>query len=178
MGAESLIEEVRKEYSALDAKIADFVATTGLACPSGCGRCCENPNVTATPLEAILLAASMPPNGTVPDSSICMFYESKGNGRGQCLAYEARPLVCRLFGFASHRKRDGSIGFRPCGVHSHEAPDQTAAAVESAVTAPLYSDWSSRLRSIRPGWMNEEMPINHAVKEAFQFRLLRFIGNG
>ena len=38
----------------------------------------------------------------------CVFYEPHGEpslGKGRCTMYQARPLVCRLFGFAATRAK-------------------------------------------------------------------------
>lgn len=102
-----------------------------LVCPGGCARCCEEaPAVPVSPLEALVVAEAVrrlaeplrsrlrwrlnevaarsagravPPAAAPGELSLslglngpCPLLE-----QGRCAVYEARPLVCRAFGFAA-----------------------------------------------------------------------------
>ncbi len=166
-----ILASLRSAYEDLDRSLQEFTESTGLSCPPGCGQCCENPAIHATALECLLLGAAALDGDRVEDltSGTCAFYLSQGPGRGRCTAYRDRPLVCRLFGFASRRDRHGTAQLDRCPVHEAAAPEAHRNARERAEQAPMYPEWSMRVRGILPASLHEERPINLAVREAAEF---------
>jgi uncharacterized protein len=97
-----------------------------LACPEGCGSCCEGFIPDILPVEADYLADWLLENRPELAASFleradahprysppCPLYEA-GRPGGRCGAYPARPLVCRLFGYASVRDRQGEESYSLC----------------------------------------------------------------
>jgi uncharacterized protein len=125
------LDQLRAVYDRIaEAQARSLAAITdrgpALACPEGCGSCCEAFVPDVLPVESDLIAdwllgnrpelaeALIARDGGNPSAeSPCPFYESFRAG-GRCGVYPARPLVCRLFGFASVRDRDGVEAFSLC----------------------------------------------------------------
>ncbi len=64
-----------------------------MQCDVGCGQCCGIVPVTKQEYEKVVFVARA--KGIVPVSQgiTCPFYQ-----KGVCSVYDARPLVCKLFG--------------------------------------------------------------------------------
>jgi uncharacterized protein len=132
------LEALAELYRRADEAVAAFCAGSGLACPHGCGTCCEGFVPDVMPLEAAAVAAflagkdkaaawSLAGAGShVPgDPDLAVRGQSSAD-RGQscplyaadtpwhCTVYEARPLVCRLFAFSAVRDKRGQSSFALC----------------------------------------------------------------
>jgi Fe-S-cluster containining protein len=125
-------------YQRADEAVAAFCAGSGLACPHGCGTCCEGFVPDVMPLEAAAVAAYLAEKdkaaawslaGNSPEASGAPDLAVRGQSsadRGQscplyaadtpwhCSVYEARPLVCRLFAFSAVRDKRGQSSFSLC----------------------------------------------------------------
>jgi uncharacterized protein len=128
---EGLVAGVAAIYTRIESDQRAFLASAAargaaLACPSGCGSCCEAFVPDLLPPEAVYLAAwlleSAPElardasDWTLADRHApppCPFLLRSSSG-ARCAIYPARPLVCRLFGAAGVRDREGRASFRPC----------------------------------------------------------------
>ncbi len=164
----------------MDEQTAALQAATGLQCPSGCGQCCENPEIEATPLEVLPLALELFRQGEArawlervgeSEGSLCAFYRPdpliRGNGR--CLAYSWRPTTCRLFGFATANDKQGSPEFSACARHKQIVPEivgTTRAAIAAGLRAPNFADFSRAIAAADPYFGRSRMPINQAVAVA------------
>ncbi len=158
-------------------------SVTGLGCISGCGRCCEDPNVQTTILEMLPLAAEyfaehkerLLREGFAydPMEDFCRFYRAdpaiKGNGR--CSEYARRPLVCRLFGFSVRLNKHNQPDLITCGRIKETFPadyQKTQAMLAQGLPAPKMSDYSMRLLAIDPTLGAERIPINLAFHKALE----------
>src|SRR5262245_9757331 len=118
-----LIDQVKGILSEIDAGTSSFARRSGLACPNGCGHCCENPQVETTVLEALPLAywlLTRPEGVDLASEELsairaegerrrCIFYKPTAGSDptlGRCTVYEERPGLCRLFGFAARLNRN------------------------------------------------------------------------
>jgi len=128
---ETQFASLRGLYARIDSEQAESraaIAAAGgeLACPPGCGSCCEGFVPDVLPIEARCLAdwlirerpdlaerAHSWAEGGAPREPPCPFHESAREG-GHCGVYPARPLICRLFGFASVRDREGRPSYALC----------------------------------------------------------------
>lgn len=188
---------VVKFYNALDSRIKQFqkdvVDKTGeeLSCKQGCGKCCLSPTVESTPYECIPMARELIASGmaeevlakledpTYPPQ--CVFYmrhSSDELGLGRCTMYETRPLVCRLFGFAAVRSKDGGLGLTLCKVMKEEMPKMAEAAKNAVAqgqvtSAPIYHLEWSELHAYAAGKSTKVMPINEAFAVALRDQLWR-----
>ncbi|MCS6793644.1 MAG: YkgJ family cysteine cluster protein [Oscillatoriaceae bacterium SKYG93] len=177
-----LAEKVFLLYRQIDEQTAALQAATGLQCPSGCGQCCENPDVEATPLEVLPLALELFRRGEAlmwlerleeSGNSICVFYRPdpviKGNGR--CSMYSWRPTICRLFGFATVKNKQGQLELAACIRHKQIMPEvvcQTQEAIANGFLAPNFSDFSIAIAAIDPYLGRARMSINQAVAMAIK----------
>lgn len=180
-----LTHEVRRELGSIDAETADFSLRLDLHCPDGCGLCCENPAVEATPLELLPAARELVQRGRAEElladervqagSGICVFYEQvDGPGRGRCGQYETRPAICRLFGFAAARTKRGPE-LAQCPVHHEHTPDAAGRAfdaVRDGAVVPMFDPTFRRIAGLAPDLATEQVPINRALRVALEKVLL------
>ncbi len=175
--------QVIESYTQIDQAIATVQAATGLFCPEGCGQCCENPNVEATPLELLPLALELFRRGevecwlekaqTVNYSGCCVFYrpDSTIPGNGRCQVYPWRPSVCRLFGFATVTTKHGHPELAVCLRHKSTSPEAAAAAQEAiaqGLPAPNFAEVTQQIANLNPYLGTERLPINQALQVAIE----------
>jgi uncharacterized protein len=138
-----------------------------LACPEGCSSCCESFVPDVLPVESDYLAdwilrvrpeltdALLLPSeaGSRSSSPPCPFHES-GRAGGGCGVYPARPLVCRLFGFASVRGRDGVDRYSLCKMMPSRKGGRSWSgrelALELGSALPVMADFSAAAVAIAP----------------------------
>jgi uncharacterized protein len=180
-------QQVMDLYSQIDQQTRAFQAETQLHCPAGCGRCCENPHVEATPLEMVPLAVELFRQGEavkwlesagVNETNACLFYEpdllTPGNGR--CQIYPWRPSICRLFGYATVTDRDGQPKFAACMRHKADMPEVVTTiqeAIAQGLPAPSFAT-SQQIAHLAPHLGAERMPINQALNAALRWVGLNF----
>lgn len=177
-----------ESYGQIDQQIADFQAATQLHCPSGCGWCCENPTVEATPLEMLPLALELFRRGEADQwlaratqiyqaggnaTGVCVFYRPDPlvEGNGRCQVYQWRPSICRLFGFATVTSKVGQPELAACVRHKALLPDIVAAtqeAIAQGLPAPSFAQLSQQVANIDPYLGRQQMPINQALKIALE----------
>ena len=172
-------------YAAADAAIARFQAATGLACPRGCGRCCEEqtPFVRVADMEEI--AAAHVARGIGEDTLArakaagslhpCVIF-APGRLPGGCTEYELRPTLCRLFGFGAVRDKHGEAALAACRVHKQETPEVAARAiafVASGGDVPIFAEWQAAADAESDDGDPTLMPINEALAIALERALLR-----
>ncbi len=90
---------------------------------------------------------------------------------GPCSYYEFRPLVCRLFGYASRRNKLGRIELMTCRIIKKYRPAEirrAEIALMHGLKLPVYQDAFMRISSIKPGIGYRRLPINKALKEAIE----------
>ena len=174
---------VSRIYSQINDQVASVQASTGLHCPPGCGKCCENPEVEVSPLEMVPMALEIIRLGetqqwleriaAAPVPGRCVSYEPNGQnpGTGRCQLYLWRPALCRLFGFAAVTDKTGTPKLAACAVHKHQAADTIAMAqvsIASGLPVPLFADWQTRIANLDPHWGHQRLPINQALQIALE----------
>lgn len=172
--------KVLEVYRRLDAAVAEFAARTELACPAGCGRCCISEKVEATVLECIPLAFELFRTGQADrvldrldsngDHRQCVLYRPDFTEAGLwgCSQYRHRAVVCRLFGFAGNRDRDGLPRLAMCRIMKGKSGDTPCLAAEHLSAMPLFSDAGLAITALHPSLGTIRMPINEALYEALQ----------
>ena len=180
------LKAVLKVYDDLDKQIAVLNRVTGLQCPEGCGLCCKNTQVEATVPEVLPLAFEIyldAREGKVLESiqgkkergdDTCVLYEPDAviEGNGRCTSYSTRPLLCRLFGFASRKNKYGRMEFSPCRVIRHVQPDilqRVEIAIQNGISPPVYQESFLRVAGILPSLGFRRLPINQAILEALGY---------
>jgi len=166
------IRQVTKIFKQIDQEIETLQQASGLQCPSGCGKCCENPQVETTPLEVLPLALELVKSKeaeywlekavAVNYAGVCIFYQPDPlvEGNGRCGVYESRPALCRLFGFGAVRNKHNQSELAACKIHKQTMPE--ALANFPIELAPNFSDFSMQLRNLQPE-QSDLLPINEAV---------------
>jgi Fe-S-cluster containining protein len=187
------LESVAYLYQRADAAVAGFVETSGVSCPHGCGSCCEGFVPDILPLEAAYLATFIA--GT--DRARAYAYAAAGlearlreDGRlgcplyaddraYHCTAYEARPLICRMFAFSATRDKRGVPTFSVCkkGLSANGSRTATGDSLLEVfgVMPPVMSDMGSELASIDPDSSVDRKALPIALTEALS-RVLFLVG--
>ncbi len=176
-------DEVLRLYEKLDQKIEEFKVASNLRCPSGCGRCCENPNVFCSVLEVLPLAGQLWQNKSatkilsrIGESTcgVCVFYEpnSLKIGNGRCSVYPWRPLICRLFGYAAKQGKHLKRQLVTCPTIKEHCAQEYQRVVKNLdqekITIPLMREYTMQLLSIEPHLGREQFSINTAVRIAIE----------
>lgn len=178
-----VIERLLALYQQIDEETTAFQAATGLQCPAGCGRCCANPEVEATPLEMLPLAIELFRQGEAQywlerladhnELGVCVFYQSDPliPGNGRCGVYAWRPAVCRLFGYATVKNKQGAPEFAACRHHKQTVPatvEIAKAAVTAGVPTPDFSQYGIEIANLDPNLGQGQMPLAQALKIAIE----------
>ena len=177
------IRALEKLYAALDKEIARFQKATGLQCLSGCGRCCENPQVETTVLELLPLATELwkskeaePAIAKALQANLsgpCIFYKPDPliAGKGRCAVYPWRPLICRLFGFSATTDKYGKPTLVTCSAIKQTYAQEyifAEARIKSGRPVPSMGDFSRRAFHIDPNLGKDQLPINEAIVKALE----------
>lgn len=108
----------------------------------------------------------------------CVLYaaDPEDPRRGRCTAYADRPSICRLFGFAARRDRQGRAELVACSTMRATDPSTVAAAAEAVrdgAEVLVMGDVTHALAAERPDDGVRQEPINRALRAALEVELLR-----
>ena len=178
------IQTVEKLFLRLDRDLKSFSSRSGMVCQSGCGDCCLNPNIHATPLEFLPLALEIYRGGQADDyltrlsgplagTMNCILYNPalfpvRGGG---CSNYPKRGLICRLFGFSARKGKDNHLAMITCKIIKGNYPgffSNENEALEKLQPVPLASDYYARLTFLDPEISMATLPINLAIRNALE----------
>jgi uncharacterized protein len=180
-----LPEEVLNIYQEADRKILKFQEATGLKCPPGCGSCCVSQEVEATVLEVLplamesfsaqqedLLYAKIEEQERTGDR-VCVLYQPdpRTPGNGRCTYYKVRPLLCRLFGFAARKSKEGNVELCTCKRLRAAFPEvvqKEGDKVLSKFSLPVYQEISMRIAVLNPDMGFRRLPLNLAIRSAIE----------
>ncbi len=174
-------------FQDIDRQTAEFQQATGLQCPPGCGKCCQSPTVEVTVLDCLPYAlellsqdgaqagadAVLEQLAALPAAAPCVFYQMDAviPGNGRCGIYAWRPALCRLFGFATVRDKQGQVQLATCVEHKTSQPaivSEIPAALGRGLPAPSFSHCAQTIAEIEPSLGTEYMPINQAWQQAIE----------
>lgn len=159
-----------------------FSQTSGLSCASKCHLCCLKKDISASPLEFLPLAWDLQKRGLadafydrlelLPPNEICALFSALTE-TGACANYKHRGLVCRLFGFASNRDKQGHYRLVTCKTLKES---EAYKALQPATTrkAPVVTEYYMQLAAIDFQLANEQLQINQAIKRALELVLTYF----
>lgn len=179
-----LITQVKAILAEIDRGTSQFAQASGLACPSGCAKCCENPQVETTVLEALPLAYWLLTRPEGADAVLedltairqggvkrhCHFFRP-APGQWGCTVYEHRPGLCRLFGFAARLDRRGRPEPVICRIHRQADPQAAENALrlaEEGAPMPTFYEFSTQFALLDPQLGVEQLPINEAILRALE----------
>ncbi|MCU0400912.1 MAG: YkgJ family cysteine cluster protein [Algoriphagus sp.] len=174
-------------FQELEQESKQFHEEAGMGCLSGCGFCCANPEVPASPLEFLPLAFDLYEKGIADDIAnqlaanqenpgICVVYRSNSADvtKGFCGNYAKRGLICRLFG-ASARKNNktGLKELITCKILKAEKEGEyqsVTGRINSDMLIPLAPAFYTRIKDIDEALTNQ-YPVNQAILMALELVL-------
>ncbi|MCH8538614.1 MAG: YkgJ family cysteine cluster protein [Alkalimonas sp.] len=178
------LRELSRRVEAVYGEIADTYARyqqlRGLACPSGCGNCCQHPSIDATVLDMLPLALHLFDQGKAestlaqlevePATTGCPMYQplSFDGSKGQCTVYHQRPTLCRVFGVAGYRDKHGQPSLSACKVlkqHHPAAYQHTLIALESD-PPPMLTLAKQQVDQLDYDLSRDNLPISLALQKA------------
>lgn len=180
-------------YAEVDAAVEAFASASGVACPFGCGACCESFVPDVLPIEAEYLAswlASSDPGRAYSFAANGISAMEGPEGRESCAlyaldtpyhctVYEARPLICRMFAFSSTRDKLGRPTFAACGRATVASAPRRAVGADLVKAygsePPVMADFGARLAAIDPAAAPERRALPKALSAALS-KVLFLIG--
>jgi Fe-S-cluster containining protein len=172
-------------FDQLGEEAKQYASESGLGCVSGCGACCANPEVSASPLEFLPLAFD---NKGLSDtilsfldseeeSKSCIVYRahSSDGKNGYCTNYANRGLICRLFAASARKNKYGAKDLIICKILKTEKAQQFTEASErinSDLEIPMASKFYQMIEEIDSS-LAQHYPINTAIRLALE-SVLRF----
>ena len=184
MNIQQLVQDLQLFYNEMGRAFSDYQQSTGLTCASGCGKCCDNPEITANVAEMLPLAWDFYERGiaeewleklSAAELPICPLakFQSPDRMKGQCTEYQFRPSICREFGVSGHTKKDGKKVLSVCKyIKGDKASLLIDEAEKNPDNIPLMSDWTRRLSTLHPDLTNSYKPMGEAIKLALEKVLL------
>jgi len=187
------LESLAYLYQRADAAVARFVAASGVSCPHACGSCCEGFVPDILPLEAAFLATFIAGTDKARAFNLAASgLEARPRDDGRigcplyaddrayhCTAYEARPLICRMFAYSASRDKHGAPTFSVCkkGLSANGGRIASGDALLKVfgVMPPMMSDMGSELASIDPDSSVDRKALPQALTEAMS-RVLFLVG--
>jgi len=172
-------------FGELDSEVKQFASEAGLGCISGCGFCCANPQVPATPQEFLPLAFDLQKKGLAESTLIaleahteeenCIVYrsQSEDGSKGFCGNYSKRGLICRLFGTSARRDRLGKKELIICKILKDEKAEEYKEAtqrINEDMEIPIATGYYTRLKDIDESLCHQH-PINRAISLALELVL-------
>jgi len=176
------VQAVERVFKGLEKDLAAFKHATNLKCVSGCGRCCNKPDITASILEFLPLAYHLYKQGVAfewyqnlgkLESPICHVFTPillEGSG-GMCSQYQYRGLVCRLFGFSAKLDKYGVPQMVTCKTIKEEFPESYKIAINHIAEGkktPIMRNYYFQLQAIDSNLCAKLLPINEAMREALK----------
>ncbi|MBF7093332.1 YkgJ family cysteine cluster protein [Flavobacterium sp. ALJ2] len=183
MALEHKVRLVEALFDRLEIEIAAFKSETHLFCNAGCGKCCSNPSIDASPLEFLPWAFHLFLNGKAEEtlaqlnnstSNYCHLYHPLStleHHKGKCSNYRYRGLICRLFGYAANTDKYGKLRLATCRIIKEEQQQNFQTAEElinKGKNVPIFTDYYMRLAQIDLKMGIKLLPINEALKMAIE----------
>ena len=183
MAIEQKVRQVEVLFSRLEKEIIAFKSETSLHCLTGCGKCCSNPEIDASPLEFLPWALYLFLNGKAEEVlleldnssvSTCHIYRPLAlleEFNGSCSNYRYRGLICRLFGFAANRDKYGKLRLATCTIIKEEQQENyksTEETISKGLYVPIFTDYYMQLAQIDYRMGTTLLPINEALKMAIE----------
>ncbi len=180
-------EAVKEVFQELEDEAKKFHAEAGMGCLSGCGFCCANPEVPATPLEFLPLAFDLHAKGLAEEVANqlalqdepgnCIVYRAskEDETKGLCGDYSSRGLICRLFGASARKNKYGLKDLITCKIlkeEKSEAFQSVQTGINSELEIPMATAFYTRLKDVDESLTNQ-YPINQAILMALEL-VLRF----
>ena len=181
MSIERRVQLIEKLFHQLEQETAQFQKVSGIGCVAGCGKCCTNPDVEASPLEFIPWAFHLFLKGEAENTLALLNSETKAQchiykptgviNKGSCGDYKYRGLICRLFGYGANKDKYGKLRLATCKIIKEgqtEKYEATTEAISKGLSVPIFTDYYMRLNQIDFHMGNIILPVNKALKMALE----------
>ncbi len=180
-------EAVQKLFQELDEESKQFHAESGMGCISGCGFCCANPEVPASPLEFLPLAFDLFAKGIAeeianqlvlqdkPGNCVVYRFQKEDVTKGYCGNYANRGLICRLFGASARKTKYGQKELITCKILKAEKKEAyllTSTKINIGMEIPMATGMYTRLADVDE-YLANQYPVNQAILMALEL-VLRF----
>jgi uncharacterized protein len=180
-------EAVRQLFQDLEEESRQFHDEAGMGCVSGCGFCCANPEIPASPLEFLPLAFDLHEKGIAEEIANqlalqdqlgnCIVYRSQKADptKGFCGNYANRGLICRLFGASARKTKYEKKDLITCKILKAEKKEAfaiTSSRINSDLEIPTATTYYTRLADVDQS-LASQYPVNQAILMALEL-VLRF----
>lgn len=178
------VKLVEALYDQLEVEIKYFQQKSSLGCVAGCGKCCNNPDIDASPLEFLPWAFHLYLKGkaeamleqlhTTSAFTKCFIYKPFSENeadKGRCSDYKHRGLICRLFGYGATSDKYGKLRLVTCKIIKEGQKvnfDQSTISINEGLSVPIFTDYYMNLSQIDFQLGNVVVPINKALKLALE----------
>jgi uncharacterized protein len=177
-----LSRRVEAVYGEIATTFSAYQQQRGLNCRSGCGECCLQPTIEATVLEMLPLAIYLFDQGKAEQTLAqleqltepqgCLFYQklSFDGKQGQCSIYPQRPSICRMFGAAGYRDKQGKTSLSACKIIKSDRPipyQDTLIALQSD-PPPMMVMAKEQVNELDYELGKQHLPLNEAIKQALE----------
>lgn len=178
MNIREFSQNLLKIYQEMSESFSHFQSSAGWNCMSGCGRCCQRPEIDASPLEMLPMALQIYDEGkleewlerleNLSDNRCPLFVPGPQEGQGKCGRYKERPGVCRMFGVAGYLNKNQEVTLSICKYIREEYKIESIPVGLDEEKTPITSHWSYRLATLDQGLIKDLMPIPQALKIALE----------
>lgn len=181
MSIERRVHLVEDLYHQLEQESIQFEKSSGIHCLAACGKCCSYPDIEASPLEFLPWAFHLFLEGEAEktlkklnvnhDSTCIIFSHLTTSNIGHCSNYKYRGLICRLFGGAANRDKNGNLRMVSCQLIKKQQSEnykKTTKALTKGLYVPVFTDYYMQLNQIDFHLGNVMLPINKALKMALE----------
>lgn len=180
MSLSQKVQEVEAVFLHLDQEIGKFQGWSKLGCKTGCGKCCNKPDIEATVLEFLPFAHYLYLHdqafewlSRIPEDpgTVCLLFEATPTGSGSCAQYIFRGLICRLFGFSARTDKYAQRELVTCQVIKTEQPiefTETVKHIHVEGSVPVINHYYMRMHAIDRELARDFYPINEAIRRAIE----------
>lgn len=183
MSIEKKVYEIELLFDKLEIELATFTSITHLFCKAGCGKCCTNPTMEASPLEFLPWAFHLFKIGEAENiheklakhtKPICFNYIPTSDtnlNQGSCNTYKYRGLVCRLFGYGATKDKFAQLRLATCSIIKEQQTENYKAAneaINNGLNVPIFTDYYMNLSQIDFRLGNIYVHINKALQIALE----------
>jgi len=183
MSIEKKVYDIELLFDKLEIELATFTIATHLFCNAGCGKCCTNPTMEASPLEFLPWAFHLFKIGEAENTldnlakhtnPICFNYSPTSDTNlhiGNCSTYKYRGLVCRLFGYGATKDKFAQLRIATCSIIKEQQTENYKAAneaINNGLNVPIFTDYYMNLSQIDFRLGNIYVHINKALQMALE----------
>lgn len=172
-------------YEKLDQAISEFLSCYDIHCKSGCGTCCEHFVPDITEAEANYLALYIIENKR-EEEVLGRFLDFSEDKKGpcplynkdsafHCSVYQARPLICRLFGSTCFVNKEDKPIFRHCKWNDNHK-DLSSSDITTEV--PVMGKYGLAVENVIANHSDTRLLPDAVTRAIFKMSLLIRYNNG